>query len=42
MSHYRRSQQKGGTFFFTLALANRQSCLLIDYIDYFKQAYRRV
>lgn len=42
MSHYRRSQQKGGTFFFMLALANRQSCLLIDYIDYFKQAYRRV
>ena len=42
MSHYRRSQQKGGTFFFTVALANRQSNLLVQHIDYFKQAYRKV
>ena len=42
MSNYRRSQQKGGSFFFTVALANRQSHLLIQYIDYFKQAYRKV
>ena len=42
MSNYRRSQQKGGSFFFTVALANRQSHLLIQYIDYFKQAYCKV
>ena len=42
MSNYRRSQQKGGTFFFTVALANRQSRLLTQYIEYFKQAYRKV
>ena len=42
MSHYRRSQQKGGTFFFTVALVNRQSNLLVKHIDYFKQAYRKV
>ena len=42
MSHYRRSQQKGGTFFFTVALVNRKSNLLIEYIEHFKQAYRKV
>lgn len=42
MSHYRRSQQKGGTYFFTVALANRKSNLLIEHIEHFKQAYRQV
>ena len=42
MYNYRRSQKKGGTFFFTLALANRQSRLLVEHIDYFKQDHRKV
>ena len=42
MARYRRAKQKGGTFFFTVALANRKSSLLTDHIDLFKTAYRRV
>ena len=39
MPHYRRSLLAGGTFFFTLALANRQSTLLVDEIDRLRRAY---
>lgn len=42
MSRYRRAWQKGGTFFFTVALANRKATLLTDHIGLFKDAYRRV
>lgn len=42
MSHYRRASQAGGTFFFTLALANRNQDLLVRHIDLLKQAYQRV
>ena len=42
MSYYRRSLQEGGTYFFTVALANRKSDLLIEHIEHFKQAYRKV
>ena len=42
MSYYRRVKENGGTFFFTVALSNRESDLLVEYIDYFKFAYRQV
>lgn len=42
MPQYRRSQQKGGTYFFTLTLADRRSTLLTSHIDLFRHAYRRV
>jgi len=42
MTHYRRSNQCGGTFFFTVSLANRESDLLIRHIGLLRQAYRRV
>ncbi|NOY67074.1 MAG: transposase [Gammaproteobacteria bacterium] len=31
--HYRRAKTKGGTYFFTLNLANRRNTLLTDHID---------
>ncbi len=42
MSVYRRRKMAGGTFFFTLALANRRSTLLIDEIGLFRQSYRLI
>jgi putative transposase len=39
MSHYRRSRIEGGTFFFTVALANRRSHLLTERIGVFRAAY---
>lgn len=42
MSKYRRQKTAGGTFFFTLALADRSSTLLLDEMPLFKQAYRSV
>jgi putative transposase len=42
MSNYRRVRVKGGCYFFTLALANRQSHLLTDHIEYLRQAFREV
>jgi REP-associated tyrosine transposase len=33
MSRYRRLKIEGGTFFFTLALADRRSDLLVSHID---------
>ena len=41
MSNYRRSQVPGGTWFFTLTLADRQSRLLIDEIALLRHAYRQ-
>lgn len=41
MPNYRRDPLAGGTYFFTLTLANRQSNLLIKHIDAFRQAYQR-
>src|SRR5436190_691612 len=40
MSHYRRVKIEGGTFFFTLALANRSSGLLIQEINRLRHAYK--
>ena len=42
MSNYRRVRVEGGCYFFTVALANRQSQLLTDHIDYLRQAFRDV
>jgi len=40
--HYRRTKATGGTFFFTVNLADRQSCLLIREIDVLRDAIRKV
>jgi putative transposase len=42
MSNYRRANIKGGSFFFTVALADRSSSLLIDQIDRLRKVYRSV
>lgn len=42
MSRYRRSLVAGGTFFFTVALADRRSSLLTGHIDRLRKAYVRV
>jgi len=39
MSRYRRSLAAGGTFFFTVTLADRRSALLVDEIDRLRRAY---
>lgn len=42
MPNYRRASIKGGTFFFTVVLADRTSKLLTEQIDRLRQAYRVV
>jgi putative transposase len=42
MSQYIRSNIAGGTYFFTLTLANRGSTALTDHIEALRTAYRRV
>jgi len=42
MSHYRRAKIEGGTFFFTVALADRSGDLLIREIDRLRRVYRSV
>lgn len=42
MSNYCRSIVAGGTYFFTVTLANRQNSLLIEHIDILRQSYQRV
>jgi putative transposase len=42
MVHYRRYQIPGGTFFFTVALQNRQSDWLVRYVEQLKNAFRHV
>jgi len=42
MSNYRRYRVKGGCYFFTVALLNRQSHLLVDNIEHQRQAFRYV
>ncbi len=39
---YRRADTKGGTYFFTINLANRNKTLLVDHIDILRQAINRV
>ena len=41
MSRYRRARIEGGWFFFTLALANRSTDLLVRHIERLRTAYAR-
>ena len=40
MPNYRRARVPGGSFFFTVALAERRSSLLVDRIDDLRAAFR--
>lgn len=42
MANYRRSYRKGGTFFFTVALADRKSDLLTQHINFLRAAIRDI
>jgi putative transposase len=42
MPHYRRAIVPGGTFFFTINLANRRSALLVEHIGLLRAAYGTV
>jgi len=42
MTNYRRLRQSGGTFFFTVNLADRRQRLLTDHIDALRNAFREV
>jgi putative transposase len=42
MSRYRRSLVSGGTYFFTVNLADRSSRLLVEHIDRLRAAYQSV
>ena len=42
MPRYRRANIEGGTFFFTVAIADRSSDLLVRYVDRLRRAYRAV
>lgn len=42
MPDYRRKYRPGGTYFFTVTLADRGSRLLVDRIDHLRVAYRTV
>lgn len=39
MTNYRRTKTRGGTFFFTVAIANRSSDLLTTHVDALRAAY---
>jgi len=40
MSNYRRACVPGATYFFTVNLADRSSCLLVERIDTLREAFR--
>ncbi len=42
MTQYRRNFTDGGTYFFTVNLADRTSCLLVDQVDLLRAAFRAV
>ena len=42
MPDYRRNRVPGGTYFFTVNLLERHSLLLVDHIDSFRDAVRKV
>ena len=42
MTQYRRARAPGGTYFFTVNLADRRSALLVQHIDVLRGAYRSV
>jgi putative transposase len=39
---YRRAKHKGGSYFFTVNLAERKNTLLTDHIDYLRIAIKQV
>ena len=39
---YRRTKQKGGTYFFTVNLADRKSNLLTEHIDHLRQTMKQI
>ena len=39
MTNYRRASIPGGTFFFTVALANRTASTLVDHVDVLRRAF---
>ena len=41
MANYRRSALKGGTFFFTVVLADQSSSLLVEQVDLLRDAVRQ-
>jgi len=41
MVHYRRNFLPGGTFFFTVTLADRRSSVLVEHIDLLRRAFRK-
>lgn len=42
MTQYRRARSTGGTYFFTVALADRRSALLVDRVSSLRNAFRHV
>ena len=42
MPDYRRNRVPGGTYFFTVNLLERGSCLLVEHIDAFREAVRQL
>ncbi|MEO6562651.1 MAG: transposase [Nitrosospira sp.] len=42
MTNYRRNFVKGGSYFFTVALADRRKSLLVDHVDALREAFRQV
>jgi len=40
MVRYRRNFVAGGQYFFTATLVDRKSCVLIDYVDALREAFR--
>ena len=42
MVDYRRNRVPGGTYFFTVNLLDRRSCLLVEHIDLLREAVRAV
>ncbi len=42
MSHYRRSLVPGGTYFFTVNLADRRSRLLVEQVDRLRATFQKV
>jgi putative transposase len=42
MIYYRRNYVNGASFFFTVNLADRKSCLLVDHIGELRAAFRYV
>ncbi|WP_219704361.1 REP-associated tyrosine transposase, partial [Marinomonas lutimaris] len=42
MSRYIRRKRFGGTFFFTVTLKDRGSCVLVEHIDLLRECVRKV